>query len=471
MSSDSFHRRTLDALSVYCHRRVLVLLLLGFSAGLPLMLVFSTLSFWLREAGIDRAAIGYFSWIALAYAFKWAWSPLVDRLSLPLFTRLLGRRRGWMLFAQLLLVIAILNMSVSDPRQDLERLALFALMVALASATQDIVIDAFRIESAPERMQAALAAAYQVGYRSAMIVATAGALTIAAWIEPASDSYNLAAWQTSYLVMAGLMSIGIITTLFSREPEVDTKAADAKELQLKQALAHKYPGPLAACLSWGYTASVLPFIDFFKRYGRNAILILLLISCYRISDIVMGIMANVFYVDMGFAKDEIAAISKIYGLIMTLVGAAFGGVLLARFGTMKILFLGALLVAVTNLLFAYQAVIGYDVPLLTFIISVDNFSAGIATAAFIAYLSSLTSSGYSATQYALLSSIMLLFPKFIAGFSGEYVDAFGYVNFFVAASLIGFPVLGLVTLVARRSPKPAPIPAAEPVADCQPESK
>lgn len=357
-----------------------------------------------------------------------------------------------MLFAQLLLVGAILGMSFSDPLKDLERLALFALMIAFASATQDIVIDAFRIESAPEKMQAALAAAYQVGYRGAMIVATAGALTIAAWVEPGNTEYNLIAWQTSYLVMAGLMFIGVLTTLFSREPKVDTRTADATELALKQRLSATYPRIIAAGMSWVYTACILPFIDFFKRYGYSAILILLLISCYRISDIVMGIMANVFYVDMGFTKEEVAYLSKIYGLIMTLVGAAFGGVLLARFGTMKILFLGALLVAVTNLLFAWQALIGYNVPFLTFAISVDNFSAGIATVAFMAYLSSLTSNGYSATQYALLSSIMVLFPKFIAGFSGAYVDAYGYVNFFVAASVIGFPVLLLIHLVNKYAP-------------------
>ncbi|MCH1929308.1 MFS transporter [Shewanella sp. A25] len=457
MSATGIAQRTLDALSVYRHKRVLILLLLGFSAGLPLMLVFSTLSFWLREAGVDRTSIGYFSWIALAYAFKWAWSPLVDRLSIPILTRLMGRRRSWMLFAQLVLVSAIVGMSMSDPLADLNRLAIFAMLVAFASATQDIVIDAFRIESAPEKMQAALAAAYQVGYRSAMIVATAGALTIAAWVEPGNDEYNLKAWQISYAVMAALMFVGVLTTLFSREPVVDTKEADETELALKQKLSQRYPKPIAASLSWIYTASVLPFIDFFKRYGRSALLILLLISCYRISDIVMGIMANVFYVDMGFTKEEIAYLSKIYGLIMTLVGAAFGGILLARFGTMKILFLGALLVAVTNLLFAYQAMIGHNVPFLTIAISIDNFSAGIATAAFIAYLSSLTSSGYSATQYALLSSIMLLFPKFIAGFSGAYVDAYGYVNFFVGASIIGFPVLLLIHLVNKYVPhgKPA----------------
>lgn len=445
----TFLSRARELLSVYYHKRVLVLLLLGFSAGLPLMLVFSTLSFWLREAGVDRAAIGYFSWIALTYAFKWVWSPLVDRMALPIFTPLFGRRRGWMIFAQLTLIAAIIGMSQSDPLQDLERLALFALLLAFASATQDIVIDAFRIESAPEKMQAALAAAYQVGYRSAMIVATAGALTIAAWVNPDSEAYNLDSWQTAYFIMALLMGVGLVTTLFAKEPIVDMQQANQAELELQQRFSQRYPKHIAKAFAWLYSASVLPFIDFFKRYGKSAILILVLISCYRISDIVMGIMANVFYVDMGFSKEEIAFLSKVYGLIMTLVGAGFGGILLMRFGTIRILFLGALLVAVTNLLFAWQAYIGYNLSFLTFAISVDNFSAGIATAAFIAYLSSLTSSGYSATQYALLSSIMLLFPKFIAGFSGVYVDAFGYVNFFIAASLIGFPVLLLIILVER----------------------
>ncbi|RLV60478.1 AmpG family muropeptide MFS transporter [Parashewanella curva] len=437
-----------DALSVYAHKRVLILLLLGFSSGLPLMLVFSTLSFWLREAGVDRTAIGYFSWVALIYGFKWVWSPLVDRLTLPILTSLLGRRRSWMILAQSLLVVAILGMSMSDPLSHLDHLALFALLVAFASATQDIAVDAFRIESAEEKMQAALAAAYQVGYRSAMIIATAGALTIAAWVDP-SDGYHLQAWQTSYQVMAGLMVIGMIVTLCAKEPEVDVQSRVQADNNIKQAYRQRYPKVLADGLAWFYQACIVPFVDFFQRYGRHALLILLLISTYRISDIVMGVMANVFYVDMGFSKTEIASISKVYGLIMTLVGSAAGGLLVVRYGTMKILFFGALLVAITNMLYAIQAVVGYNIPLLTVFISIDNFSGGVATAAFIAYLSSLTSSGYSATQYALLSSIMLMFPKFVAGFSGAYVDAFGYVNFYIASSLIGFPVLLLVYLVSR----------------------
>ncbi|MFQ6372167.1 AmpG family muropeptide MFS transporter [Shewanella sp. YIC-542] len=451
----SSHRFTAlkNALGIYLHRRVLVMLLLGFSSGLPLMLVFSTLSFWLREAGVDRAAIGHFSWIALMYAFKWAWSPLVDRLPLPLLSRHFGRRRSWMILSQSMLILAILGMASSDPGSDLGHLAICALAVAFASATQDIVVDAFRIESAPEGMQAALAAAYQVGYRSAMIIATAGALTIAAWVSDTPESYDLVGWQNAYLAMAGLMCIGLVTSFFASEPQVDMQAACRDEVRMKHQLKQQYSRPVAGLLAWLYAAVALPFIDFFQRYGRHAIVILLLISCYRISDIVMGIMANVFYVDMGFSKEEIATLSKIYGLIMTLVGSAVGGVLVARYGTMKILYLGAFLVATTNLLFALQAHVGYNVPLLTLAISVDNFSGGLATAAFIAYLSGLTGSGYSATQYALLSSIMLLFPKFIAGFSGEWVNAFGYVNFFISASIIGLPVLLLVKLADGKLPK------------------
>ncbi|MCL1078726.1 MFS transporter [Parashewanella spongiae] len=440
----TFSTRIAEVFSVYAHKRVLSLLFLGFSSGLPYVLVFSTLSFWLREAGVDRTAIGYFSWIGVAYTLKWLWSPLVDRMSLPWLTRLFGRRRSWILLAQATLITAIIGMSMSDPLQDLEHLVIFTLMVAFASATQDIVIDAFRIDSAPEDMQAALVTSYLVGYRGAMIAGTAGVLTLAAWFETESQTYQLLAWQTSFQVMAGLMFLGVLATLLSKEPNIDDSEVNKSQLEMKAKLSLKYSPQLAAFFSWGYQAVVLPFVDFSKRYGWAAILILALISTYRISDIVMGIMANVFYVDMGFTKGEIASISKVYGVIMTLVGAGVGGLLLKRFGTMKILFLGALLTAITNLLFALQAVEGHNVTLLTLVISVDNFSGGIAIAAFLAYLSSLTSNQFSATQYAILSSIMQIFPKFIAGFSGVYVDNFGYVNFFIAASLIGFPVLLLI---------------------------
>ncbi|WP_163930678.1 MFS transporter [Paraferrimonas sp. SM1919] len=422
----------LSGFKVYGHRKVISLLLLGFAAGLPLMLVFSTLSFWLREAGVSRSEIGYFSWIAAIYGFKFLWAPLVDRIKLPILNRLLGQRRSWMLLAQLVVIIAILIMSQQDPQLQLQTMALAALLLAFASATQDIVIDGFRIESAENKLQGAMAAAYQAGYRTAMIIATAGALTFAAWVSPDNDDYNLIAWQQSYIGMAALMLIGIITTLFVSEPKHKNVVSRSD-------------------LPWLVRIFVEPFQLFWQRFGKQALWILLLICTYRISDIVMGIMANVFYVDMGFSKQEIATLSKVFGVIMTLVGGAAGGVLVLRYGTHKILYLGALLVAITNLLFALQAHVGYQMQLLALIISVDNFSAGVATAAFIAYLSSLTSEGYSASQYAILSSIMLLFPKFVAGFSGEFVDAYGYIWFFSGAAIIGFPVLWFVSKANQQS--------------------
>ncbi|MBY6187023.1 MFS transporter [Marinobacter hydrocarbonoclasticus] len=442
--------RRFEPLTVYLHKRVLVLLALGFSSGLPLMLVFGTLSAWLREAGIERATIGFLSWVTLAYSIKFLWAPLVDRLPIPLLSRMLGRRRAWLLAAQLMLIAGLAGMSVTDPISNLVALVGFALMVAFASATQDIVVDAFRIEAAPEKMQAALAAAYQMGYRLAMILSSAGALAIAAWADPDPSVYRVEAWHTAYLVMAAAMSIGLITTLLASEPEVDRKQASDIQAEARERLSH-LPAPLGRFLAWGHSAVVAPFQDFFQRYGKQAMLILALIACYRISDVVMGVMANVFYIDMGFSKAEIATVSKVFGVLMTLVGAALGGALVFRFGTMPILFLGAALVAGTNLLFALQAYVGYNLTLLVFAISADNLSAGIATSAFIAYLSSLVNTAYSATQYALLSSMMLLFPKFVAGFSGYVVDQVGYIWFFIAASLLGVPVLFLIQQLRKQN--------------------
>lgn len=433
---------------IYLEKRVATLFFLGFSAGLPILLVFSTLSFWLREAGVSRASIGFFSWIALAYAFKWIWSPLVDRLPLPILTKWLGRRRAWLLFSQVAIVLALVGMANSDPQQNLTLFAIFALIVAYSSATQDIVIDAYRIESAPENYQAAMAAAYMTGYRLAMIMAGAGSLAIAAWVGD-SDAYQLSAWSGAYFVMAACMGVGIITTFVCHEPDYQDKQ-QAHKKNIEKKLQHQHlPEKIAYFLAWLDIAIIAPFSDFFKRYGKHALLILLLIGSYRISDIVMGIMANPFYVDMGYTKGEVAAISKIFGVIMTLVGAGLGGVLLTRYSTYSILFLGAFLVVLTNLLFAVLALVGKDLLLLTVIISMDNISAGIATTAFITYLSKLTNIEFSATQYALFSSMMLLFPKFIAGFSGVYVDSFGYVNFFVASALIGVPVLGLIARLKK----------------------
>ncbi len=450
-----------DTFKVYLEAPTLRMLLLGFSAGLPLLLVLGTLSFWLREAGIDRTTIGYLSWVGLAYGFKWVWAPLVDRLPIPLLTRWLGRRRSWLLLAQIAIMTGLVAMSFNDPQVALQPVVWGALAVAFGSATQDIALDAYRIESANTERQAALAAAYQTGYRLAMIWAGAGVLWISARAEvtplaqaavqagapataqigqitqgaavAANALYQHSAWQTAYLVMAASMLLGVATVLLSPEP-----------------VSRPIP-PAKNAADWLKSALVEPFADFIRRYRWQAALILALIAIYRISDVVMGIMANPFYVDMGYTKDEVAAVTKIYGVIMTLVGAFIGGVLSMRFGVMRILMLGALLSAASNLLFSWLAGHGHDVTALVFVISADNLSSGIASAAFIAYLSSLTNVNYSATQYALFSSMMLLLPKFLAGFSGRYVDAFGYSNFFTATALLGLPVLLLVWLASRIS--------------------
>ncbi|WP_046330964.1 AmpG family muropeptide MFS transporter [Polynucleobacter duraquae] len=413
---------------VYLEWPCLRMLFLGFSAGLPLLLVLGTLSFWLREAGIDRSTIGYLTWVGLIYAFKWMWAPLVDRLSIPLLSRFFGRRRSWLLFAQFLIIVGLVGMASIDPKVQLTPIVWCALLVAFGSATQDIALDAFRIESADSDHQAALAATYQTGYRLALIWSGAGVLWLAARAEAGATGYDPAAWQFAYLCMAFSISVGVLTTLFSKEP-VRIELAKARNAK-----------------AWLHQTLIEPFTDFIQRYGWHAILILSLIAIYRISDVVMGIMANPFYVDMGYTKDEVAAVSKVFGVVMTLVGAFVGGVLTLRFGVMRILFLGAILSAVSNLLFAWLATQGHDLHGLIWVISADNLSSGIATAAFIAFLSALTNIQYSATQYALFSSMMLLLPKWLAGFSGVFVNHFGYSNFFISTAVIGAPVLILIWL-------------------------
>lgn len=450
-------RRWADTLRVYREPAAVRMLFLGFSAGLPLLLVLGTLAFRLREAGIDRTTIGYLSWVGLAYGIKWAWAPLVDRLPLPLLTRALGRRRSWLLVSQAAIVIGLTGMALVDPQLGLQPLVLFALLVAFGSATQDIALDAYRIESARVEKQAALAAMYQTGYRLAMIWAGAGALWIAARAagDAGTAAYVAGSWTTAYLVMAISMGVGVVTVLLAPEPVAGAQfhqLADDERQLAARLIAQGMPAGSARLVAWLQTAVVGPFIDFIQRYRWHALLLLGLIAIYRISDIVMGIMANPFYVDMGYTKDEVAAVSKFYGVVMTLAGAFIGGVLALKIGVIRVLMLGAVLSAASNVLFAWLATRGHDLTGLVFVISADNLSAGIASAAFIAYLSSLTNVAYSATQYALFSSVMLLAPKFIAGYSGAFVDAYGYVAFFHTTALLGVPVLVLVWAAGRFVP-------------------
>ena len=387
------------------------MLFLGFSAGLPLPLVFSTFNTWLRDVGISRTTIGFLSAVGLAYAFKVLWSPIVDRLEIPFLTRKLGQRRSWMLFAQFMIVVGLTFMAASDPATQLTQVAIAAFLVAFSSATQDIAIDAYRIEAVDADRQGAMAATYIYGYRIAMIVGVAGSLYLADYVS----------WSFAYLVMAVCMSVGIITTLVITEPK---RIISPLTLELERKMArmlHADPNSVSLFTrieAWFVGAVIGPFAEFFSRNGARAAIILALVSVYLISDYILGIMASPFYIDMGYTKTEIANVAKLFGLAMTLIGAGLGGILAVRFGVMRILLLGAILLAVTNMTYAWLATSTPDLWRLAVVIAADNMSGGVASVAFIAYLSSLTNTAYTATQYALFSSLMKI-PGKIAGLLGS----------------------------------------------------
>ncbi len=436
----------LDAFKAYRHPRVLAMLFLGFSAGLPFMLVFSTLSAWLREVGIERATIGMLSWVGIIYSIKFFWAPVVDRLPLPVLGRLLGRRRSWMLVAQVGIAIGLVNMAHLNPVGNLGTMAALALLVAFSSATQDISIDAWRIEAAPQPMQGVMAAAYQLGYRIAIMVGSAGALWIAA------DH----GWMTAYTAMAVLVGVGIVTTLSISEPEPrvaqQSLAQEQRVIDWLERKAH-WPEALQQLGSWFVGAVVCPFVDFFTRYGKKlAILILAFIASYRLTDFTMGVMANPFYLDVGFTLKEIAAVAKGFGVVMSILGTILGGVAVARLGTNRSLVLGSVLVIGSNLLFMTLAF--QETPSLAglaMVVSADNLAMGVAGTALIAYLSSLTSATYTATQYALFSSVYALPGKLLMGTSGFVVDAVGYPWFFVYTSSLGLPALVMLYFLGTKA--------------------
>ncbi len=448
MSETQARKSWLSALATYREPRVLAMLFLGFSAGLPLLLVFGTLSGWLAREGIDKSTIGYISWVALLYGLKFIWSPLVDHLKLPFLHPLLGQRRSWMLLAQIGIIAGLLLMAGSNPQAQLAVLVYSALLVAFSSATQDIAIDAWRIEAMPVETQGAMAATYQTGYRLGMLLAGGGAFTLAHYYS----------WSLAYTVLAMVMVIGIITTLLISEPERTTSRntwkQEAKVITFLEQSAH-LPGRLRNVYAWFIGAVVCPFTDFFLRNGKYALIILLFIGLFRISDITMGIMANPLYVDLGYTDLQIGLVTKTIGPIITITGAIFGGLLVVRYGVMPILLLGAILVIITNLFFAILAMLPANTLYLSMVIGADNLSGGLAGSAFIAYLSGLTNRAYTATQYALFSSLMLLPAKFIGGFSGVIVDAFGFVPFFIYTALIGIPAIALILILMRH-----PVPSA-----------
>ncbi|WP_336955045.1 AmpG family muropeptide MFS transporter [Acinetobacter johnsonii] len=694
-----------SAFTAFLDRRALIMLFLGFSAGIPILLIFSSLSLWLGEAGIDKSAVTFFSWAALGYSFKFVWAPLVDELPVPVLTKLLGRRRAWLLIAQLLIICAISIMAFSDPslgQNYLYQMAAGAVLLGFSAATQDIVIDAYRIELAETQMQTVLASTYNAGYRIGMIVAGAGALFLAAYLGTAKGNYIYEAWKWTYLAMAAVMLVGIATTLCIREPQVDRVRKEYKRVDYYRlvavffvsvvsfVLSYIYSGKLTEMLiqlwsikdsfalfcfealrfigsgavafvvgsslvkmgavnkQMAYETWVNPVADFFKRYGvKLALVLLLLIGFYRISDIIAGVISNVFYQDLNFTKEQIAEAVKVYGVIFSLVGGFLGGLLAQRMNIMKLMFVGAILASSTNLIFiglvksgqplndvvinvgeqsfktqadetgawamkvpveqlqanesltatasfqndtsqpvsvtlpyisqtgestallllpitadnvidqresegsivvrgqylatlaenqsiqlsldgqsfdakldkegvfsaaipakqlldsnskklnavlmqneraqqhtalnyqvdpAAEKSVTLDVDLqpinlnkavdgqlevkgkvikeyssnwLYFAIIVDNLASGLAGAAFIAFLSSLTSVSFTAVQYAIFSSLMTLTPKILGGYSGTIVSNIGYPNFFLLTTLIGIPILILVVWVAK----------------------
>lgn len=413
----------------YLQEKVLVIFFLGFSSGLPFPLVYATLSAWLEDASVERSTISTFAWLGFAYSLKFVWAPFVDSIRLPLLTRLLGRRRAWMLVAQLAIGASLLVMAGTDPADDIQVFALVALAVALSSATQDIVIDAYRIESAADEMQGLLAAAYQYGYRISLLLSMAGALYIA----------DFGSWPLAYTAMSGCMLIGILTTLYCREPEAYREPPVPPGTPLVQQVT-----------GWFRHSVADPFIDFSKRFGPYFLLILLFISLYRISDYVLGILANPFYLAIGYSKSEVATIAKVYGAWVTVIGVGAGGWAVLRYGVARCLIIATVLIASTNLFFAVMTQVGPRLWMLAVTISADNLAQGFSGTVLIAYLSSLTNRSFTATQYALLSSVMALLPKFLAGYSGDVQEALGWLGFFLYAAAIGVPAILLAIYVARQ---------------------
>lgn len=426
-----------EALNAYANAKVIGMLFFGFAAGLPYLLVFSTLTAWLGDVGVDVAAIGFFSWIGITYSIKVLWAPVVDRVPLPPFTHWLGKRRGWMLAAQITIALGLLGMAHTDPLANLWLMAALALLVAFGSATQDINLDAYRIEAVPEDLQAAMASTYVLGYRLAIIAAGAGALYIA----------DFASWRLAYTTMAALMVIGVIATLVAREPDHyigrDTLERETRVMDFIERRAH-WPDWMRSAGAWFTGAVICPLVDFIARYKSQAMILLLIVALYKISDISMAAMANPLYLHLGFSLSEIASITKVFGVIVTIVGGIAGGILVARFGILPILLAAGIAVSATNLLYAWLAGMGHSLPALTLVISADNFSNGLSATVFIAFLSSLTSRAYTATQYALFSSLMTLPGKFIGGFSGVIVAGYDYATFFIWSALWGLPAIALI---------------------------
>ena len=501
-----------QSLKSFKHPRVISMLFFGFSAGIPLLLIFSSLSVWLLEASVERSTVTYFSWAALAYSFKFLWAPLIDRLPVPFLTARMGRRRAWLIVSQLSVMASIAMMALVNPSEAnaLNVMAVAVVCLGFSSATQDIVIDAYRIESAGTDLQALMSSTYIAGYRIGMLFSGAGALILASSFGSSLDFYSYEAWRLTYLGMSLTMLIGLITTCVVSEPNVSdrvlrpytsqqylrflflfflcvslfvgvyivgSETALSSKIMLAESFGNTtlanllvesgrlvFGAMVVAAFIWLVSVTPLyerdlihdsyvePVAEFFKRYGlRLAFLLLVFVGFYRISDIVLGVISNVFFLEIGFSKTEIATVVKSFGLFMTIVGGFLGGILSVRYGVIHMLYVGAILTVATNLLFILLAQAGHNIELLYLVISADNLTAGLASAAFIAFLSSLTNISFTAVQYAVFSSLMTLLPKVIGGYSGSMVDNLGYSNFFLISSLMGLPVLLSIYWIQRHA--------------------
>ena len=410
--------------------KLLIILALGFCSGLPFGMLIDPLSYWLREADISRSTIGLLSWITLMFTFKALWSPFVDRIKLP-FLSLLGQRKSWLVLSQSLVVISIFGMSFSDPTNSLMVLVAFALSVSFFAATQDICIDAMRVELVLDHEQGEAASMYQGGWRVAFLVSQVFTFFIASYYD----------WSAAYFSIGILMGMLVLFSIFvipePKRPDSDLPGIESNPLK---SFKNLYLSPLK---------------DLFERYfDNNILLVFLLIIFYRFSDIVLGPMAMPFYVDTGFSKEEVAIVTNAFGIAMTMAGVFVGGLLIYRYNLMAVVFLGALLVMLTNVAFAWLDTIGHNVSALTVTITLDNFSQGVASTALIALLSGLTNRSFTATQYAALFLLATFPATIIKGFSGFFVDSFGYFNFFLYAAALGIPaaVISYVLLKKKFAP-------------------
>ena len=413
--------------------KLLIILALGFCSGLPFGMLIDPLSYWLREADISRSTIGLLSWITLMFTFKALWSPFVDRIKLP-FLSLLGQRKSWLVLSQSLVVISIFGMSFSDPTNSLMVLVAFALSVSFFAATQDICIDAMRVELVLDHEQGEAASMYQGGWRVAFLVSQVFTFFIASYYD----------WSAAYFSIGILMGMLVLFSIFvipePKRPDSDLPGIESNPLK---SFKNLYLSPLK---------------DLFERYfDNNILLVFLLIIFYRFSDIVLGPMAMPFYVDTGFSKEEVAIVTNAFGIAMTMAGVFVGGLLIYRYNLMAVVFLGALLVMLTNVAFAWLDTIGHNVSALTVTITLDNFSQGVASTALIALLSGLTNRSFTATQYAALFLLATFPATIIKGFSGFFVDSFGYFNFFLYAAALGIPaaVISYVLLKKKFAPSTA----------------